>query len=506
MMQRGIFREVAVCFFFIHVVAAPERSPAQTTGRYGRMFPAAPPPSHEYLEKLRALGCALLADGAAKRFNNCSRSTQPAGYTYFGQLIDHDLTFDATSIEEMGGMSPEEIENRRTPWLDLDQVYCGGPSKSPQLYCGDKGAECFRIEGKSDLPKGDIYKLIGDQSLPLGKRDFRDLENAILLQMHVLFMRLHNLAIEQNFGCGIPELDEFDDTPFKRAARLVRWQYQYLVRKDFLRVLTDPGILSRVQSCGPKFQWEPGKFFIPVEFSTAAFRFGHSAVRDKYRVNSDSSLFLRDLVELKLATEALCPTMIVDWKNFFYVKTTPIPMQAIDTWIASDLGNLSRYTVQLFSAAPLLNLKHGNEGTPLGALPVRSLIRGALMRIPSGQKVACELGLKERKLTDDQLIGTWATEHHGPDKSGKELQEQRLVDETPLFYYILREAEIAACANHLGPLGSQIVADVIEGSFRFDPDSDWEIRSRWTPPEWKSRSGRIQRITEMKHLIQLFED
>ena len=204
-------------------IAGEERAGApHTTGRYGHMFPAAPQPEPEYLAKLDQLGRSLLQEGDFEGSHGPNRI--PAGYTYFAQLIGHDLSFDQTTFASLAGMRAEDVPNTRTPWLDLDQVYGGGPERSPELYEGERGAERFRVVGNCDLPKGARFKLVGDQSRPLREQDFRDLENVMILQLHVLFMRLHNAAIDQRLSCGIAEVEQQDATPFDKAARVVRWQ------------------------------------------------------------------------------------------------------------------------------------------------------------------------------------------------------------------------------------------------------------------------------------------
>lgn len=134
------------------------------------------------------------------------------------------------------------------------------------------------------------------------------------------------------------------------------------------------------------------------------------------------------------------------------------------------------------------------------ALPVRTLQRGASMRLPSGQSVVRQLGLEAKMLSAQQLTG--ASPKAAGDSSGTLLAETGLVDETPLFYYILREAEMEPyCGDRLGPAGSQIVADVIEGAFRHDPDSYWRFRDQWKPPVWNFPAGPARQINFVGDLI-----
>ena len=47
----------------------------------------------------------------------------PAGYTYLGQFIDHDLTMDVTEVRLGEDVSPAELLQARSPSLDLDSLY-----------------------------------------------------------------------------------------------------------------------------------------------------------------------------------------------------------------------------------------------------------------------------------------------------------------------------------------------------------------------------------------------
>src|SRR5438477_4461574 len=114
---------------------------------YTRMFPklarSSSMPRSSSEEGLRKLGELMMDDG-----NPESSDVAPAtaGYTYLGQFIDHDLTLDITPLE-LALPNAEHIRNFRTPFLDLDQVYGGGPNLSHFLYeiQGPPGNERFLI-------------------------------------------------------------------------------------------------------------------------------------------------------------------------------------------------------------------------------------------------------------------------------------------------------------------------------------------------------------------------
>jgi hypothetical protein len=199
-------------------------------------------------------------------------------------------------------------------------------------------------------------------------------------------------------------------------------------------------------------------------------------------------VLLRDLISPSLATDAIPERLLIEWDNFFTTSDhRPAPMEAIDTRITPDLGDLTAYTARI---------------TGPKELPVRTLQRGAWMRLPSGQEVARALGV--RVLTPEQLTGAASSCDGMPDTSGQVLADAGLTEETPLFYYILREAELAPnCGAHLGVVGSQIVADTLEAAFRLDGDSHWHVRGGWSPPPWPLANGRGRKIETFADLIEV---
>ena len=105
--------------------AAPSR------GRFGRMFPSLPAATLG----VRAIDDLVDAMVVAPDIGDNPRI--PAGFTYLGQFIDHDITFDPTSqLQKVN--DPDALVNFRTPRLDLDSLYGAGPADQPYLYewCG----------------------------------------------------------------------------------------------------------------------------------------------------------------------------------------------------------------------------------------------------------------------------------------------------------------------------------------------------------------------------------
>ena len=227
----------------------------------------------------------------AKSLNNPDNPELSAGFTFLGQFLDHDLTFDPTSSLERQ-QDPEAIANFRTPLLELDNVYGSGPTASPHLYDQTAEETKFYIEEipdsatktrdgstKFDVPRNrQLTALIGDP---------RNDENLIISQLHLAFLKFHNAVIDY-VKAEMPELT----TPrerFAEAQRLVRWHYQWIIVHEFLPKTCGQKIVDDVLDKGRKFYRWNNEPFIPVEFSVAAYRFGHSQVRPSYRANFGAS-------------------------------------------------------------------------------------------------------------------------------------------------------------------------------------------------------------------------
>ncbi len=389
-------------------------------------------------------------------------SPPPIVITYFGQFVDHDLTFDSTPLREAGSCEPISIQNNRTPWLDLDHLYGDGPRSSRHAYLYESDDASFRI-GHSPFG-GESFDVPFTLDGRLALVDERNGENVIVRQIHALFLKLHNVAVRE-LPISLPPRERFDG-----ARNRVRWQYQWLVRNWYLREISHPGVYDAVvRENDYRIDWTKDGFAIPVEFSLAAMRFGHSMVRREYRLN-------------KLPTEeggsGLNPLA-----DLFGVKNNA-PLQSrlkIDWSLLSNDGAMS---IDLAIMEPLFHIPDEHLGLsstriphPPNALALRTLLRGAATRLPTGQQVRDALG--ERSIADTP------SEYEGD--PWDPLRRVGLAGETPLWYYILLEAQLDQdCVGAtLGRVGSRIVAEVIEGSLQLDPTSFLRRKGPdWTPDAW----------------------
>jgi len=444
-------------------------------GMFGRMFPDLDP-----LEvpdaRLQALAEAMRdTDPADAGLDN---PKIPAGFTYLGQFVDHDITLDLSSLSDKK-RDPLGLENFRTPALDLDSVYGLGPDGSPHLYARDPGnladigpklligrninVGFGGVTGdfENDLPRSPQgLALIGDP---------RNDENLLVAQTHLAFLKFHNKICDQLALDGTPR-----GQLFAEARRIVTWHYQWMILHDLVERLCGEGIVAKILHDGRKHYRFKKTPYMPVEFSVAAYRLGHSMVRQRYshnRIFDDtgfdllfgfsglSGQIIGDLApadpQAPLPVPVLPSNWIIDWRRFHELdrpdEVAFNPSRRIDPLLVDELHNLP------------------NGG---GDLAFRNLKRGVSLGLPSGQAVAEAMGIAA-PLTPDEI----AT---GPD--GQVAKQQGLHTKTPLWYYVLKEAQVRHNGERLGPVGATIVAEVLVGLVHGDHASYlWQKGPDWTP-------------------------
>jgi hypothetical protein len=429
--------------------------------------------------------------------------TPRVGYTYFGQFVGHDLTLDSTPLEGPYA-EPERTPNFRTPSFDLDHIYGGGPAKSPFLFEGARGEETFKIGVTT--PAGYLRDLPVERGMVLGGDllDKRNLDNLILRQLHVVFLKFHNEAIRQ-LGSNPPIITGIENlgpgTLFERAQRLVRWHYQWIIRHDFLPRILHTDVWSHQDRRTVRHPDSQDSYSVPIEFSLAAFRFGHSMVRNAYRINCHQKrVVIGELLALGQKAAPIPDDYLIEWGTFFDGLPTsgpPASSAFIDTSVSAAMHGLSPSTIRLANSL---------ESPDPSNLPVRTLLRGARAGLPSGQEVAASLCAQGKIKPRDRLTVSQLTQDTC-DCTGSVLRKLGLEENSPLFYYLLKEAEISAAGLTLGPIGSHIVSEVIQGALESDPAGYMSVAGRkWQLPLWHFASGTRRRVNSMIGIIQLVGD
>lgn len=432
------------------------------------------PESAQTVANLKRLGRAMSEAGDTAQQD----SAIPAAYTYFGQLLDHEITL---TLEAAPGSLPalndpkfaplgsadevrKKIKNGRSPSLDLDCIYGLLPHGNAEFRNGDRmrlgsvSATGNRPPGKDDFndlhrkppandPKIDREAIIGDA---------RNDENLIVAQLHVSFLRVHNALIAGGYS-------------FSEASLVLRQHFQWLIIHDFLKRIADPAIVNEILARGrPRFSApRAGQLFMPLEFSVAAYRFGHSLVRNTYRYNRNfEQATLGELFTLTALSGNLNPiggdgfptlpeNWIIEWEDFLDGGSNAA--RRIDTNLTEPL-----FALRDFAGQPLPDE---------AMLPVRNLLRGYLLRIPTGQAVAARLEVTPLTAAEIEQAAGGA--------QAQVLRKTGLSTHTPLWYYVLAESA-QHFPDHLGPVGSTIVAEVLIDLVRNSEDSILK-QANWRP-------------------------
>jgi hypothetical protein len=359
----------------------------------------------------------------------------------------------------------------------LESVYGGGPKKSPDFYdLSAIGSETFLLGNTKAIPQKRIPSTPDDFHRRNGRpllADDRNDQHLILAQLHVVFLQVHNRVVNYLKRGAFPHQAFPGETTFDTARRLVVWHYQWIVRNEFLKWFILPEILANIEKHGSRF-FKPARGeevpALPIEFTQAAFRFGHSMVQLQYEINQWIGLVrLSDLIGKTRPNEKSEPLLadkVVDWDRFTRKWGGNANFaENIDTLISEDMFNLPAAAMPIFS-----------QFSP-PPLPQMTLLRGSRMGLPSGQEACRALGMQP--LAGAQI---------GFDDDGNEfLRDRGMHEKTPLWYYLLREAEVLGIRRFrggecLGPLGSRIVAEVLLGVMNADPKHYLNVNSDWKPP------------------------
>lgn len=422
---------------------------------YGRLFPELPP-LMATPDELRLLA-NLMRDPNPKL--PAAEQRNYAGLTYFGQFIDHDITREKnTNIENPGIVDVSTLQNDRTSAFDLDSVY--GENNQ---FLNERGIFDIRVDefGEEDLPRDlNGRAIIGDP---------RNDENAITSALHLAFLKFHNRVMADlqltNPTMLIPQLVE-------EAKKIVQWHYQFLTVQSFLKDITGkyfdrlidpitnrPLVHQSIKNLGAK---------LPIEFSGACYRFGHSLVRDGYYINEKFDLFpLFDPVIPDLRGFRPRPArQTIDWSMFFPMPFTKgfQEWEGIDPFIVNSLFQLPGVVA---------------TGEPI--LPLRSMIKGSqIYGLPSGQDLARACGIAEEEILTVSNGGlVFQTLDGIAPQADLDILNAKFGESTPLFYYILMEAWVFSDGHHLGPLGSLIVGGTFLNLIELNPNS--YLNSNFSP-------------------------
>ena len=459
--------------------------------KFGRMFQKLKPAvgDEKFHKEVVAELLELATTINSKADNGENDSDVPAGYTYLGQFIAHEVTFDKTEEPlDSDGQEPEF----RSPQIDLDSLYGRGPKDwrfyqdAARLKVGETiaGPE-IRRTFFNDLPReGFGRERIGKALIP----DPRNDENLAVAQTHLAFIKFHNKVVDAVHLAGVPP-----DQLFETAKKDVVQHFQWIILHDYLPKLLHKRAAEVLETGVPQFFKPDPDFglFMPLEFAVAAFRFGHSMVRNKYEwnflQNSEHSHprpatidnlfkftgFSGDLHK----KPRLESDWVIDWRRFYDLTKVGYPddkrfsnkARKIDTSFSLRLETIKGYP-------------HVTKDPAQQSIVARNLLRGHACGLPCAEDIAEIIGIKEPERLTQAQIG---------------IETPLLTKHTPLWYYMLKEAEYNN--GKLGPLASIIIAETLVGLIKESPHSILNDENKGWKPKYGRRAD--EGIFEMADLL-----
>ncbi len=429
-----------------------------TEGRFGRIFKELP----AFYMNPCIIQSLTAPDGPMDARNTKKKADIPVGFVILGQFIDHDITLDITSKLDRVN-DPDATENFRTPALDLDCIYGIGPEASSYLYRDDVRLHTAKTStaysyADPDLKNHDLSRTSDERAI-IG--DFRNDENRIISQMQLAFIRFHNCVADYLQAKEQKKYEEkkcegkAEELDFEHVREVVTWHYQWIVLHEFLPLFVGQDLVNDILCHGRKFYKPCHRPFIPIEFAAAAYRFGHSMIPLKLRVQKRGGKqdFFGSV--LGMGFQALnTKKAIVDWDVLFGCGYKNYECaDALDIQLASIL----------------LNLPFIHEGD--ANLASRNLLRGQSFLLPSGEEVAkvmegCGIDTKYEQVTKF---------------TAKVLKPFGWTSCTPLWFYVLAEAQVLNGGQRMGPVGGRIVAETIIGLLEKDDLSFLGTDRSWKP-------------------------
>jgi len=513
------------------------RSSSLFAGPFGRMFRALPPAEFGPDDKSTLVNLELLAAAMMSKRDDTDPKDGPdpreggipAAYTYFGQFVDHDLTFDpASSLQRQNDL--DALVDYRTPRFDLDSLYGRGPDDQPYMYKEDRRHFVLGtpLHGGGSRGARDLQRNSEDPARAL-IGDPRNDENVVVAQLHGLWQRFHNKLAGAH-----------ERWSFVEVQQQVRFHYQWILLHDFLPMIVAESVLRDVLPIGGDgeliadvsnlkhfhFRKEP---FMPLEFSVAAYRFGHTMVRPGYRLNDETDplpIFLPrkrgrprdDEFDLR-GGKAPREDWAIDWKRFIDLEPLPYGSRR-----RTDQSNKNRLQLAFRIDTSLVNPLRNLPNFSPSILALRNLERGWRLRLPSGQDVAKAMGLTP--LTDNKIrIGMFTGKRSDiversildvdtkPAKAGtgrkiaKRNQDSVFRENCPLWTYVLAETieeidlvktkhggkviEKKIKTRRLGPVGGRIVAETFLGLMLADSSSYLSLNPHWKPDSKLTVKGKF---------------
>lgn len=456
----------------------------------------------------------------------------PAGYTYLGQFIAHDLVFSAFQSMELRSTEQAKSEPA-TPALaearlDLGSLYGPGPGIAPHLYIKEPSRRHrWRLSLSAMTQKEDAVQFPHAVGAAMdlvrcphlnGKTtaisaDPRNDMHVLINQLTVLFAKFHNhiagkveTAMKEEAAANRTPLDESLIFPITRD--LVLAAYRTIILGDFLQRLLDPGVYDAAQEMYqvyrsgsvtfPRQKNRLGGFVVSREFASAAFRVGHVMARKSYalsvaRTNENigggptvnPNAGLGDMISLTSSgrlSSSMKQNWDVEWDRFFFNTDENDPQLLTHDGRARNFSHLISPTAPVALARS--NVFFGSKDKQNGGVIYLDLIRNLGDGLDDADATIAKIA---PNLSPDQICNAnqrkiLLTRHFT--LAGQLLLSaqdiEALSQRTPLYLYILIEAmDQGQNGQHLGPVGSRIIAGVISHAIFAASAETESARLKW---------------------------
>lgn len=401
---------------------------------FGRLFPELAPANMSQQSQIDLAQAMAAGSAQDKARDVVHRIDRPAGYPFLGMFINNDITHAA----------------REGFALDLSVIYGNGPEEDPHLYRSDDPAKLLLTRASADS-----FELNRTSEGITLTGDPRNARFPVLSHIHVAFMRFHNSNVDRLRAEG-----QDASSLFREARQQVTWHYQWLVFNDYLRSITGSAPLDKVSGEGRRFYRFRSEPYVPLEFTLALAELDKSAMSSVYRLNDDVVWYVGSS-----GNEDSLHNVSIDWALFFAIEESdPQRSEKIDTAFAEHILD-------------------AESGEALGALPFlrKVLLRGSQFGLPAGQDVARAMGFEPGIIASNETLLPAST-----------------AETTPLYVYLLTEAETESGGSRLGEVGGTLLAEVYDGAIIGDHQS-----FRWERTDWRPFLGRIPGKFDIVDVLRL---
>ena len=378
-------------------------------------------------------------------------SSIDAGCTYIGQMISHDIVPPTSKINQPSRSSLSWALNLNSLYDDLksNQKFENYEKKANGAY------DFLRIRKEVENKIKYIAKI----------EEKRNDENAIISQLHIFWITLHNHIIDKY------------NVNSKKAREWVTLAFQLVVVHDFLHQILDKKVFKRYfldnKTYLDKDFLTSFEANVPDFFRNASFRFGHSMVRSKYDLGGKNPRGTK-LHKLFNRNSTFDINNKIDWQRFFYSQKA----LNIDTYISPLMGKVPQdASKSIEHIIPKLNLVASQNLFTVNLL-------SELKRRHNWNDIQKECGVE---ILEQSAMEKASFRNVEPD-----------ITRLSLWPYLLLEAQVLRKGAHLGPLGSILNAEVLKISIQ---RAEYSIYEKFNPeiyslPKALSKMGRFGKDIE----------